>query len=78
MHLYGSWIIAGLLVFCLKMVDYLLKARLMKKMPPGPPGLPLVGHIFQLSQSPWIRFTQWKAKYGMYIRVQLLDLVAHI
>lgn len=37
------------------------KARL----PPGPPGLPVVGNIFDIPKSrPWVKFAEWTEKYG--------------
>ncbi len=41
--------------------------RVRKQMPPGPPGLPLLGNIFQLTRSPWLRFVEWKDHYGAVV-----------
>lgn len=39
-------------------------ARLREKMPPGPPGVPLLGNALQLSNLLFLRFTEWKEEYG--------------
>ena len=36
-----------------------------RKMPPGPPGVPLLGNVFDVPSSmPWFKFTEWKQQYG--------------
>ncbi|KAJ3558856.1 hypothetical protein NM688_g680 [Phlebia brevispora] len=45
--------------------------RLMKIMPPGPPGLPLLGNVLQIGQLQWLRFTEWKQQYGPIFSLNL-------
>lgn len=36
-----------------------------RKMPQGPPGVPILGNVFDVPKSmPWLKFTEWKQKYG--------------
>lgn len=38
----------------------------LRKLPPGPKGIPLLGNIFQIpTQLPWIRFYEMSKVYGM-------------
>ncbi|KAL0347117.1 UNVERIFIED_CONTAM: Iridoid oxidase [Sesamum calycinum] len=52
---------------------FLLKSRKpsSKLLPPGPPGLPLVGNIFDLGEIPHQTFYQLQAKYGPVIWLKL-------
>ena len=35
------------------------------KMPPGPPGLPFLGNVFNTpSNMPWFQFSEWAKQYG--------------
>ena len=35
-----------------------------RKLPPGPPGLPILGNALSLRTAQWEVFTKWKKKYG--------------
>ena len=69
--MYTSWIVLGAVgCIALKMIQLLAKqSRLKRIMPPSPPGLPLLGHIFQVPQFQWLRFTEWKERYGTYTTI---------
>ncbi|KAK7443505.1 hypothetical protein VKT23_015677 [Stygiomarasmius scandens] len=42
-------------------------------LPPGPPGIPIVGNIFDLQTTgSFFQFTEWKKKYGPIISLNLL------
>ncbi|KAJ3761410.1 cytochrome P450 [Lentinula raphanica] len=41
------------------------------KLPPGPPQLPIIGNVHQLSIDAWTTFTDWKDKYGPIVYLNL-------
>ena len=63
--LLSSTLLALAALVLVKLLNALIRhARLTKHLPPGPQGLPLLGHIFQLLENPWDRMTEWKEQYG--------------
>lgn len=38
-----------------------------RRLPPGPPGFPVIGNALQLVGGPWIKFSAWKKDYGMIL-----------
>ena len=36
-----------------------------RRVPPGPPGLPLIGNALQLGGEQWLKYSAWRKEYGM-------------
>ncbi|KAI0049998.1 cytochrome P450 [Auriscalpium vulgare] len=63
-------VLAGAALWLLKLV---LSKKPAGRLPPGPPGLPLLANIFDLPQKEqWKTFTEWGRKYGPITHVSAL------
>ncbi|XP_035712902.1 cytochrome P450 2J5-like [Folsomia candida] len=59
----GTVIALGVVLGCLIYFVFLRKPR-WKNTPPGPRGLPLIGHILQLDKFQHVTFSKWAKEYG--------------
>ena len=47
------------------LVHLLIRATFTRrKLPPGPPGIPILGNIFDIKGKAWLQHTEWARKYG--------------
>ncbi|KAF8989955.1 cytochrome P450 [Cyathus striatus] len=60
------------LLFALLFCFTLHRNRNHKKLPPGPPGIPILGNVLQLPERNWLTFTKWKEVYGNFFNYQLV------
>lgn len=60
------------LLFTLTILYIRLRKRKNYKLPPGPPGLPILGNIHQLiGQNPFIKFSTWADQFGKMYTINL-------
>ena len=38
-----------------------------RKLPPGPPGYPVIGNVLDLRSQQWLKFTEWRKQYGQWL-----------
>ncbi|TFY52251.1 hypothetical protein EVJ58_g10121 [Rhodofomes roseus] len=62
-----------LCVFVFFTVHYLSRRNARGPLPPGPPGLPLLGNALQVPlEHPWLTFTRWAQQYGDVMHVNVM------
>ena len=71
---FSSWFVyllpSAILLVALRM--HYLRSR---PLPPGPPGLPFLGNIFQIpSRMAWVKFVEWSQEYGESFEESSLSL----
>ena len=65
----------GLLVLIF-IASVLLFCRRRLRLPPGPKGLPILGHVFGMPKShEWLQYAKWSRQYGAYSNI--LSTFAH-
>jgi hypothetical protein len=63
----GAAVTVASLVPIVLVIKFLFRSK--GPIPPGPPGLPFVGNIFQLpAKGQHLKFTEWKEKYGTFLK----------
>ena len=66
--------VVALVLVVLKCVQlYIRDVRLDRIMPPSPPGLPLLGNLFDLPTfRPWLTYNRWARTYGKLASLRVL------
>ncbi|KAJ7810241.1 cytochrome P450, partial [Mycena olivaceomarginata] len=67
----GAAVTVASLVPIVLAIKFLFRSK--GPIPPGPPGLPFLGNIFQLpAKGQYLKFTEWKEKYGPIFSLNLM------
>ncbi|KAG6887755.1 hypothetical protein C0995_013045 [Termitomyces sp. Mi166 len=68
-----SWTSLVIAAYLACLLHFVLKwLNLRRSMPPGPLGIPFIGNMHQMpSEKPWVKFTEWKSRYGPVVSIFL-------
>lgn len=67
----NDWVLLGLMCMFLYLYNYFRNKSSFVKLPPGPPGFPLLGILPFLGKYPERQFSKWSKKYGSIISVKI-------
>ena len=67
---YGTYPI-GILLDLIVLCATLYLATPHRRLPPGPRGYPIIGNILDLRSAQWLKFAEWRKKYGGFFHFEL-------
>lgn len=63
---WNTTLICGVILTIFYLAVLIRKRAQGRSLPPGPPGLPLLGNALSMaSQRPWVKYTEWSRLYGL-------------
>ncbi|KAL4252991.1 cytochrome P450 family protein [Abortiporus biennis] len=69
----SAQLLLAIAALAIALTPWIRRKRFIKQhAPPGPPGLPLLGNVLDLSRDAWIPFTNWKKTYGDVVYLDIL------
>ena len=70
MHLFDSIAILVFVILLTMVIVASQRRKAIRNVPPGPPGLPIVGNIFDIPKAyEWLAYEEWGRLYGTCNRV---------